>query len=151
MAGGDELQRQGDARRSYHQGGCERRARFLQAPQAGKAGFFPTSDFAFLRNCDAILICVPTPLTANREPDLSSVTGTAQTIAKHLRRGELWWAKSCVDTYLKGHLQRMIEQSCIGTAHDIEAEPFAGGGVNRGLGILKPAERDGRGSPGVES
>ena len=28
---------------------------------------------------------------------------------KHLRRGELWWAKSCVDMYLKGHLQRMLE------------------------------------------
>lgn len=28
---------------------------------------------------------------------------------KHLRRGELWWGKSCVDMYLKGHLQRMLE------------------------------------------
>lgn len=29
--------------------------------------------------------------------------------AKHLRRGEVWWAKSCVDMYQKGHLQRMLE------------------------------------------
>jgi aminoglycoside 6-adenylyltransferase len=29
--------------------------------------------------------------------------------AKHLRRGELWWAKSCVDNYLKGLLQQMLE------------------------------------------
>lgn len=28
---------------------------------------------------------------------------------KHLRRGEVWWANSCVDMYLKGHLQRMLE------------------------------------------
>jgi len=46
-------------------------------------------DFARLAEPDAILVCVPTPLTANREPDLSYVTKTAEAIAATLRRGQL--------------------------------------------------------------
>ena len=52
-------------------------------------GFHPTTDYALLSDCDAILICVPTPLTENREPDLSYVTRTAETIARYLRREQL--------------------------------------------------------------
>src|SRR5262249_22315028 len=37
----------------------------------------------------AVVICVPTPLTESREPDLSAVEGTARTIAASLRRGQL--------------------------------------------------------------
>ncbi|WP_457095001.1 NAD(P)-binding domain-containing protein, partial [Microvirga sp. P5_D2] len=46
-----------------------------------------TTDFARLGEPDAILICVPTPLTKHREPDLSYVENTARTIAAHLRKG----------------------------------------------------------------
>ncbi len=60
-----------------------------QAAPPGQPGFFPTTDFALLSGCDAILICVPTPLTQNREPDLSYVTSTAEAIARHLRSGQL--------------------------------------------------------------
>ncbi len=60
-----------------------------QPPQAGAPAFYPTTDYSLLAECDAILICVPTPLTENREPDLSYVTGTAKTIARHLRRDQL--------------------------------------------------------------
>ncbi|MBX3026266.1 nucleotide sugar dehydrogenase [bacterium] len=56
---------------------------------AGAAGFFPSADYADLARCDGILICVPTPLTENREPDLSYVVATAETVAAHLRRGQL--------------------------------------------------------------
>ena len=52
-------------------------------------GFMPTTDFGHLERCDVIVICVPTPLTAGREPDLSFVTATAETIARHLRPGQL--------------------------------------------------------------
>ena len=52
-------------------------------------GFVPTADFDALRLCDAIVICVPTPLTEGREPDLSAVTGTAESIATRLRAGQL--------------------------------------------------------------
>jgi UDP-N-acetyl-D-glucosamine dehydrogenase len=51
--------------------------------------FLPTTDFRDLREADAILICVPTPLTSHREPDLSFVEGTARSILPNLRRGQL--------------------------------------------------------------
>jgi len=48
-----------------------------------------TSDFSGLAACDAIIICVPTPLGVHREPDLRYIRMTAETIAKHLRPGQL--------------------------------------------------------------
>jgi UDP-N-acetyl-D-glucosamine dehydrogenase len=48
-----------------------------------------TTDFKRVSECDALLICVPTPLTSHREPDLRFVEQTANTIAPHLRRGQL--------------------------------------------------------------
>ena len=48
-----------------------------------------TTHFAELSHCDVIVICVPTPLTRHREPDLSFVRGTAESIAKHLRPGQI--------------------------------------------------------------
>jgi len=54
-----------------------------------RAGFEPTADFSRARRCDALIICVPTPLDRMREPDLSYVVNTAEAIAPHLRRGQL--------------------------------------------------------------
>ena len=51
--------------------------------------FSATTDFAELSRPDAILICVPTPLTRNREPDLQYIRATAEAIAEHLRPGQL--------------------------------------------------------------
>jgi UDP-N-acetyl-D-glucosamine dehydrogenase len=51
--------------------------------------FEATADFGRLGELDALLICVPTPLTRHREPDLSFVENTVRTIAKTLRRGQL--------------------------------------------------------------
>jgi UDP-N-acetyl-D-glucosamine dehydrogenase len=51
--------------------------------------FVATTDFARLSKMDAILICVPTPLDAHRNPDLSYVLNTTETIAAHLRKGQL--------------------------------------------------------------
>jgi UDP-N-acetyl-D-glucosamine dehydrogenase len=48
-----------------------------------------TTDFARLAECDAIIVCVPTPLGAHREPDLRYVRMTAEAIARTLRRGQL--------------------------------------------------------------
>jgi len=47
------------------------------------------TDFAQLRGVAAVLICVPTPLTRNREPDLSHVLNTGRSIAPHLAPGML--------------------------------------------------------------
>ena len=55
-----------------------------------KTGLFKaTDDFANLAEMDAILICVPTPLTKQREPDLHFVTETTKTIGKYLRPGQV--------------------------------------------------------------
>jgi UDP-N-acetyl-D-glucosamine dehydrogenase len=51
--------------------------------------FRATDDFAELETADAILICVPTPLTRHREPDMTYVVETGKTVAKHLRKGQL--------------------------------------------------------------
>ena len=42
-----------------------------------------TGDFALLRECDVVLICVPTPLTANKEPDISAIVKVTKYLAKH--------------------------------------------------------------------
>jgi UDP-N-acetyl-D-glucosamine dehydrogenase len=52
-------------------------------------GFSATTDYAAITRMDAVIICVPTPLNEFHEPDLSFITGTAQAIAPHLRRGQL--------------------------------------------------------------
>ncbi len=49
----------------------------------------PTADYSLLATCDAILICVPTPLTEDRDPDLSFVRSTAETVSEHIRPGQL--------------------------------------------------------------
>jgi UDP-N-acetyl-D-glucosamine dehydrogenase len=55
-----------------------------------KSGLFSaTTDFRQLRKADCILICVPTPLSKMREPDLAYVEATARSIAKTLRKGQL--------------------------------------------------------------
>jgi UDP-N-acetyl-D-glucosamine dehydrogenase len=51
--------------------------------------FAATTDFRRLRDMDAILICVPTPLDSHGNPDLSYVINTTITVAEHLRRGQL--------------------------------------------------------------
>ncbi|WP_298962000.1 nucleotide sugar dehydrogenase [uncultured Methylobacterium sp.] len=58
--------------------------------EARAAGSFAaTGDMARLGEPDAVLICVPTPLTRHREPDLSYVEATARAIAAALRPGQL--------------------------------------------------------------
>ena len=57
--------------------------------QAHKSGFRATSNYAEIAQMDVIIICVPTPLNEYHEPDLSYVTGTVESIAPHLREGQL--------------------------------------------------------------
>ncbi len=51
--------------------------------------FRPTTDFSALKDMDAILVCVPTPLNRNREPDMTYVFETTRTIARHQRERQL--------------------------------------------------------------
>ncbi len=52
-------------------------------------GFEATTDFSRSVECDALIICVPTPLNKTREPDLSFVTATMDSLAPYLREGQL--------------------------------------------------------------
>ena len=51
--------------------------------------FDPTSDMDRLKEADAILICVPTPLTESRDPDLCYIESTGVQVANSLRQGQL--------------------------------------------------------------
>ncbi|MCH7526510.1 MAG: nucleotide sugar dehydrogenase [Planctomycetes bacterium] len=54
-----------------------------------KEMFKATTDGKALRRCSAILVCVPTPLTKMREPDMSYVCSTMEMISKHIKKGQL--------------------------------------------------------------
>jgi len=54
-----------------------------------KGSFTPTTDFSRLSDMDCIIICVPTPLNKYREPDMTYVFSTTETIAKYLRKDQL--------------------------------------------------------------
>lgn len=52
-------------------------------------GFQPTTDFARVAEADALIVCVPTPLDKHREPDLSFVLNTTDSLLPHLRAGQV--------------------------------------------------------------
>ena len=54
-----------------------------------KKKFYPTSDFTVLRKADTISICVPTPLSKSRDPDISFILGATEEIKKQLRPDQL--------------------------------------------------------------
>ena len=51
--------------------------------------FQGTTDFSLVKELDCILICVPTPLKKNRDPDMSYILSTAKRIAPHITKGQL--------------------------------------------------------------
>ena len=61
----------------------------MQISGMRRCGFSATEDFSRTAECDALIICVPTPLSKYREPDLSFVSATMDTISPFLRRGQL--------------------------------------------------------------
>jgi UDP-N-acetyl-D-glucosamine dehydrogenase len=48
-----------------------------------------TTDYTHIRDCDAVLIAVPTPLNKNREPDMSYIVLTCEAIYPHLKKGQM--------------------------------------------------------------
>ena len=79
---------------------------------ARKTGRFEaTSDFRKARKVDALIICVPTPLTRHREPDISYILSTGKSIGPNLKRGQLVVLEST--TYpgtTDDHLRPVLEQ-----------------------------------------
>lgn len=57
--------------------------------QARAQGFEATGDFARTKEADALIICVPTPLNRYREPDLSFIVNTVESMLPHMREGQL--------------------------------------------------------------
>ena len=54
-----------------------------------KGLFQATVDMSKLKSVDAVLVCVPTPLTINREPDMQFIVKSSESISKHLRKGQI--------------------------------------------------------------
>jgi len=82
-----------------------------------KGTFSATTDFSSLKCCDAIIICVPTPLNQHREPNLSYVLETGNSIAPHLKDGAVICLEST--TYpgtTETDLRKVIEDSSGKTA-----------------------------------
>src|SRR5919197_3058293 len=59
------------------------------AESSGSGKFSASTDFSRIKEVEAVIICVPTPLTKNREPDLSFILETGRSIAPHLATGAL--------------------------------------------------------------
>lgn len=60
-----------------------------EAIEAVRDRFHPTTDYSALKECDAVIICVPTPLAKTGEPDISYILSAAENFRPHLRRGIL--------------------------------------------------------------
>ncbi len=54
-----------------------------------KKNFSASTDFSLVKTVSAVIICVPTPLNKNREPDISYITETGKAMAPHLQKGTL--------------------------------------------------------------
>jgi UDP-N-acetyl-D-glucosamine dehydrogenase len=59
------------------------------ADQVAAGRFLPSADFSRIAEVSAVIICVPTPLNKNREPDISYILDTGANIAPHLQKGAL--------------------------------------------------------------
>ena len=62
--------------------------------QSVQEGFEATTDFARIKECDAVILCVPTPLNKYREPDMSFVINTTDAVKPYLREGQVFSLES---------------------------------------------------------
>jgi UDP-N-acetyl-D-glucosamine dehydrogenase len=73
--------------------------------------FRASTDFSLIKEVDAVILCVPTPLNKNREPDISYITKTGEVIAPYLSKGTLVVLEST--TYpgtTDGELRQVLEK-----------------------------------------
>ena len=81
--------------------------------------FSATTDFVRTAECDALLLCVPTPLTRQREPDMSYIEKTSAMIAPYIRAGQIIILEST--TYpgtTKDVMQPILEQGGLASGQD---------------------------------
>jgi UDP-N-acetyl-D-glucosamine dehydrogenase len=78
-----------------------------------------TTEFAALSPCDAVLICVPTPLNAHREPDLGPLLGSAEALSHVLRAGQTVILESTTfPGTTREHLVPLLERSGLVAGRD---------------------------------
>jgi UDP-N-acetyl-D-glucosamine dehydrogenase len=81
--------------------------------------FAATTHYEDLKSCDAVIICVPTPLTQSREPDLTHLVDSAAALSKVLQRGQLVSLEST--TYpgtTRERLRPILEESGLAAGRD---------------------------------
>jgi UDP-N-acetyl-D-glucosamine dehydrogenase len=81
------------------------------AEQVKRRRLDATTDFARVRSVGSVIICVPTPLNKNREPDISFVLGTGNLIAPHIRPGMLVVLESTTYPGTTDHDLRVVLES----------------------------------------
>jgi UDP-N-acetyl-D-glucosamine dehydrogenase len=74
--------------------------------------FEATMDFSRIAEVDTIIICVPTPLSAHRDPDMTYVETTAQSFAPHMRAGQLVTLESTTYPMTSEGLLKSILEEC---------------------------------------
>ena len=88
--------------------------------KARETGFEATTDFARAAEVDALILCVPTPLSRYREPDLSFVLDTTRALVPHLRAGQVVSLEST--TYpgtTDEELQPLVESTGLKVGEDL--------------------------------
>src|SRR4030066_2590002 len=80
-----------------------------------------TSDFAYLKQCDCISICVPTPLNKTKDPDVSFILEAVEQVKKHLRPGQLVVLES---TTYPGTTEELILPKLESTGYEAGADFF---------------------------
>lgn len=85
-----------------------------------KAGKLTASmDFSVCAECDVIFICVPTPFTVNKDPDISYIISATEGVAAHLHRGQIIILKSTTfPNTTEGYVQPLLERGGMKAGRD---------------------------------
>lgn len=89
---------------------------------AAQSNFTVTTDFARISECNAIILCVPTPLTKNRDPDLSYIIRTMSDILPHLKEGGV--ALSLESTTYPGTTEDILGKALDEAGYEIGSDVF---------------------------
>lgn len=105
---------------------------------ARQHNFKATTDFAYITECDVIILCVPTPLNKYREPDISFIVNTMDMIQPFLRKGQLLSLEST--TYPGTTEEELLPR--------IEEKGFK---IGRDIFLVYSPEREDPGNPNFET
>ena len=89
---------------------------------AAQSNFTVTTDFAHISECQAVILCVPTPLTKNRDPDLSYIIQTMSDVLPHL--GKEGVALSLESTTYPGTTEDILGKALDETGYEIGSDVF---------------------------